>query len=295
MYPSKFEYIAVESIESALDALEKYDNAELIAGGQSLVPLQKTRSVSPDYLIDIGDIDELQYISDQEDTVEIGALARHVEVKEAESVQEHVYLFSECAGQIADAVVRNQGTFGGATAYADPNADYLPVLQAVNPDIELVGPNGKRTVPFNEFYIEGFTVDIADHELITKGHVPKLMTDTSDETAAVGSTYKKHAERSSDYAIVGVAAVIAINKAGVVLDTKLSVGSVGPLTRPTEAEVAIKRTTLTDDAITKAMAAVREAVAPDEDGTEGEYKKAMAGEFTKKALHTAYERAMEQL
>lgn len=294
MYPSQFEYIAVESVDDAVAALETYDDAALLAGGQSLVPDQKARLASPDRLIDIGAIDELQYVSEEETEIEIGALARHTEVERAEPAREHAFLISECAGQIADAVVRNQGTFGGATAYADPNADYLPVLQVLNPNIELVGPGGTRTVPFDEFYVEGFTVDMSDCELITKGHVPKLTTIAPDETAGVGSTYKKHSERSSDYAIVGVAVVVAVDAAGVVLDAKLSIGSAGPLTRPTDAEAAIEGTTLDDGAIAEATAAVREAVVPDADGAEEKYKKAMAGEFTEQALYTAYERAMEQ-
>lgn len=295
MYPSKFNYIDAESVDDAVDALKTHDHAELIAGGQSLVQLQKKRAKSPDQLIDINGIEELTQISETDSTVEIGALARHSEVADSALISENAYLFSECAGQIADAVVRNQGTFGGATAFADPNADYLPVLKAVNPDIELIGPDGKRTVSFDEFYHKGFTVDIADDELITKGCVPKLTTITPKETAAVGSTYKKHSERSSDYAIVGVAAVVAVDTAGVIVKAKLSIGSVGPLERPTDAETAVEGTTLTADALNEASAIAKETVTPNAADPEGAYKKAMAGEFTEKALQTAYKRATEQL
>jgi carbon-monoxide dehydrogenase medium subunit len=295
MYPSKFNYIAVDSVDGAVEALTTHKDAALIAGGQSLVQQQKKRAESPDNIVDINDIDELEDIVERDETVEIGALARHTAVKESSPVIEHASLFSECAGQIADAVVRNQGTFGGATAYADPNADYLPVLRAVNPDIEIVAPSGKRTVPFDEFYIEGFTVDLGDDELITRGHVPKLTTITPDDTAAVGSTYKKHAERSSDYAIVGVAAVVAVDTSAVVVDAKLSIGSAGPLVRPTDAEDAVEGTTLTHDALNTASAIARDAVEPDVVGPERKYKQAMAGTFTEKALQTAYERATEQL
>lgn len=293
MYPSEFEYVSVQSVDNAIRALEEYDNAELIAGGQSLVPLQKTRFASPDHLIDITDIDGLQYIRDDDDTVNIGALARHTEIQQAEPIKEQVYLFSECISQIADWPVRNQGTFGGTIAEADPDGDYLPVMQVLNPDIRLAGPDGERIVPFDEFFLGMFTVDMADEEIITGGHLPKLDTLLPDDAAAVGSTYKKHAERSGDYALVGVAATVAIDEDGQIIDTNLSVGAVGPLTQPTKAEAAVEGTTLTDESLAEAGAVVQETVSPDEEGPEGAYKKEMAGEFTERALRTAYTRAIE--
>jgi len=294
MYPSKFEHVPVQSIDDAITALEEYDDAELIAGGQSLVPLQKTRFASPDHLIDIGDIDELQYVEEADEAVRVGALATHTEIQQAPPIKTHAYLFSECIGQIADWPVRNQGTFGGTIAEADPSGDYLPVMQVLNPEIELTGPEGDRTVPFDEFYIGMFTVDMADAELVTGARIPKLET-VAPDAAAVGSTYKKHAERSGDYALVGVAAIIAVDADETVTDAKLSVGAVGPLTRAEEAEAAVEGTALDGDALDAAAAAVREAVLPDEEGSEGEYKEAMAGGFAERALQTAYDRATENL
>lgn len=295
MYPSKFEYVPVRSIDEAIATLEESDDAELIAGGQSLVPLQKTRFASPDRLIDITDIEELQYIEDDEDTIEVGALARHTEIERAEPIREHAYLFSECIGQIADWPVRNQGTFGGTVAEADPSGDYLPVLQVLDPEIGLIGPEGERTVPFEEFYIGMFTVDMEDEELITGARIPKLAAVAPDDAAAAGSTYKKHAKRSGDYALVGVAAIVAVDGDNEIVDARVSVGAVGPLTRPEEAESVVKGTTLDDESLAEAGAAVREAVLPDEEGPEGDYKEEMASEFAQRALQTAYDRATEQL
>lgn len=292
MYPSKFKHVPVESVKDAVTALQEYDDAELIAGGQSLIPLQKTRFASPEYLIDITNIDELEYIEANGDAVKVGALARHTEVQRAQPIKDHVYLFSECISQIADWPVRNQGTFGGTVAEADPSGDYLPVMQVLNPEITVAGPDGERTVPFEEFYIGMFTVDLEDEEIVTQVHLPKL---TASDTAAVGSTYKKHAERSGDYALVGVAAVVTIDADSQVTDVKLSVGAVGPLTRPEEAETLVEGTSLDDETLTAAGDAVREAVFPDEEGPEGDYKEDMAGEFAERALQTAYDRAMEEL
>jgi carbon-monoxide dehydrogenase medium subunit len=293
MYPSQFEHVPVDSVDDAIAALQEYDDGELLAGGQSLVPLQKTRFASPDHVIDITGINDLQYIKDVGDAVDVGALARHTELQHAQPITDHVYLFSECISQIADWPVRNQGTFGGTVAEADPSGDYLPVLQVLNPEITIRGPDEERTIAFDEFYVGMFTVDLADEELITHAHLPKLSP--SDEAIAVGSTYKKHAERSGDYAMVGVAAIVEVNADEVVTDARLSVGAVGPLTRPEEAETLVEGTDLSDDLLTEAGAAVREAVLPDEEGEEGDYKEAMAGEFTEQALETAYNRATESI
>lgn len=289
MYPSTFEHVAVETVPDALDALQTYDDAELLAGGQSLVPLQKTRLSSPDHLIDITGIEDLAYVKDAGEKIEIGALARHTEIQQSSLVQEHVQLFDESIRQIADWPVRNQGSFGGTVAEADPSGDYLPVMQVLNPEITIVGPDGERTVPFEEFYIGMFTVDLDDHELITKADLPKLTP--SEDGGAVGSTYKKHAERSGDYAFASVAAIVEVDADGIVTDTRLSVGAVGPLTRPEPAENVVEGTELGEDTLNEANAVVQEEVLPDEEGEEGDYKEAMAGAFTEQALEAAYERA----
>lgn len=293
MYPSTFEHVAVETVPNALDALQTYDDAELLAGGQSLVPLQKTRLSSPDHLIDITGIDDLAYVKDAGEEIEIGALARHTEIQQSSLIQKHVQLFDESISQIADWPVRNQGSFGGTVAEADLSGDYLPVLQVMNPEITIVGPDGERTVPFEEFYIGMFTVDLDDHELITKAYLPKLTP--SEDGGAVGSTYKKHVERSGDYAFASVAAIVEVDADGIVTDTRLSVGSVGPLTRPKPAETVVEGTELGEDTLNEANAVVQEEVLPDEEGEEGDYKEAMAGAFTEQALETAYERATADL
>lgn len=293
MYPSQFEHVPVDSVDDAIAALQEYDDGELLAGGQSLVPLQKTRFASPEHVIDITGISDLQYIEDVGGTVEVGALARHTEIQHAQPIMNHVYLFSECISQIADWPVRNQGTFGGTVAEADPSGDYLPVLQVLNPEITIQGPDEERTVSFDEFYDGMFTVDLDDEELITHAHLPKISP--SDEADSVGSTYKKHAERSGDYALVGVAAIVEVDTDGVVTDVRLSVGAVGPLVRPKDVETLVEGTDLNDDVLAEAGAAVREAVFPDEEGDEGDYKEAMAGEFAKQALETAYKRANESI
>jgi carbon-monoxide dehydrogenase medium subunit len=293
MYPSSFEYLEASSVQEAISLLEEHGDAELLSGGQSLIPLQKNRLANPEYLIDLNALGDLEYIEEDTDQIRLGALARHTAVQRHEAVQKHAPLFSEAISQIADQQVRNQGTVGGTVAEADPSGDYLPPFKLMNPDIVVTGPDDERVVPFEEFYLGMFTVDIEHTELITEVRLPKLEPDNS--AVAYGSTYQKHARRSGDYAIVGVAVITSVDEDGTIVDAQIAVGSVGPLYRSTEAETAVEGTVLTDDALDTAGEVASDAAEPDEVGREGRYRKRMAGEFTKRALRTAYDRAKEGL
>lgn len=291
MYPSPFEYVSVDSVSEAISQLQDLEDAELLAGGQSLIPLQKMRLAAPDYVIDMNGIEELEYIEDGDSVVRVGALARHTAIERHPSVRERVFLFSECISQIADQQVRNQGTMGGTVAEADPSGDYFPPLKLLNPEIVIEGPDGERTVDFEEFYIGMFTVDLDDRELLTEVRLPKLTP--ASGAVSVGSAYEKHAERSGDYAIVGEAAIVHVDDDGTIVDANLAVGAVGPLFRAEAAEDVVEGTTLGEDTLAEVETIVSEAATPDEGGVEGEYKKSMAGTFAKRALQSAYDRALE--
>jgi carbon-monoxide dehydrogenase medium subunit len=293
MYPSTFEYLEASSVPEAISLLEEHEGAELLSGGQSLVPLQKNRLANPEYLIDLNPITALEYIEETSDDIRLGALARHTAVERHEAVREHVPLFSEAISQIADQQVRNQGTVGGTVAEADPSGDYLPPFKLLDPEIVVTGSDGERAVPFEEFYLGMFTVDMEHAELITEIRLPKL--EPADGAVAYGSTYRKHARRSGDYAIVGVAAIVSVNEDREVVDADVAVGSVGPLFRATDVEAVVEGTTLDDADLDAASEAVVEVAEADEGGREGRYRERMAGEFTKRALRTAYERATENL
>lgn len=293
MYPASFDYLRASSVAEAVSLLEAHDDAELLSGGQSLVALQKNRLSTPGHLIDLNPIEELEYVTDHDDHVRLGALARHDTVQHHEAVREGAFLFSEAISQIADQQVRNQGTVGGTVAEADPAGDYFPPLKLLNPTVVVTGPDGERTVPFEDFYLGMFTVDLGHAELITEVRLPKLSP--ADGAAAVGSTYKKHARRSGDYAIAGVAAIVHVDDDGTVVDANVAVGSVGPLFRAEAAETAVEGTTLDEEALDAAEDAVLDAAMADEEGPEGRYREQMAATFTRRALRTAYDRATEEL
>lgn len=290
MYPSSFEYHEATSISDAISLLEEHEQAELLSGGQSLIPLQKNRLANPEHVIDLNSIEDLEYIKEGSDDIRLGALARHTAVQHHEAVREHGFLFSEAISQIADQQVRNQGTVGGTIAEADPSGDYLPPFRLLNPDVVVTGPDGERVVPFEAFYLGMFSVDMEHEELVTEVRLPKLKP--VEGASAFGSTYKKHAERSGDYAIVGVAAIVHTDDNGAVVDADIAVGSVGPLFQAKEAEDAVMGTSLDDDTLEAASKAARDAATADEMGREGKYREQMTGVFTKRALETAYDRAM---
>lgn len=292
MYPSQFEYIAANSVDDAISLLSKHDNAEILAGGQSLVPLQKTRFASPDQLIDITGIDALRYVEETTDEICIGALTSHTVIQNAAPVTASLELFSECISQIADWQVRNQGTFGGTVVEADPAGDYMPVLKVTNPEFTIAGPDGTRTTTFEEFYLGMLTVDLEEAEIVTEGRFSKLEPD--EKGHAIGSSYKKYAKRSGDYAIAGVAAILEITDEGTIDDARVSIGAVGPLERLRETEALVEGTDLSERVLADAAASAKESVIPDDDGLDGDYQRAMAGEFTKRALESAYARAQDE-
>ncbi|WP_336361511.1 FAD binding domain-containing protein [Haladaptatus sp. ZSTT2] len=290
MYPSEFKYLAAESVDDALTLIADHEFAEILAGGQSLIPLQKERLAMPDYVIDISEIAELDYIEETADEIRLGAVTTHTTAEESELVREHVFIFSECISKIADRLVRNRGTVGGTVVEADPDGDYMPVMKLLNPDVVVTGPDGERVIPFSEFYIGMFTVDIEEDELLTEVRLPKLPL--LPEAAGVGSTYKKHVNRSGDYAIVGVAALVHVDDDGSIIDARVTIGSVGPLLTSEGAADAVVGTKLDEASLEAAADAVEAEVMPDQEGRLGAYKRAMAGEFTQQALRTAYERAL---
>jgi hypothetical protein len=195
--------------------------------------------------------------------------------------------------QIADWQVRNQGTVGGTIVEADPSGDYFPVLTLLDPEIVVEGPDGRRELPFSDFYLGMFTVDLDHEELVTEACFEKITP--VDGAAAFGSTYAKHAARSGDYAIVGEAAIVHVDDDATIVNADLAVGAVGPLFRAEEAEGIVEGTTADDDVLEAAADAVRERAEPDAEGREGAYKKDMAGVFAKRAIRTAYDRATEAL
>jgi carbon-monoxide dehydrogenase medium subunit len=198
--PAAFSYRRATSVDEVLDLLAEHgDDAKLLAGGHSLLPLMKLRFAAPELLVDLAALDELRYVRLAGDTIEIGALARYHDLHNDIVLAEHAPLLAHAAGVIGDPQVRHRGTIGGSIVHADPAGDLPAAILASDAVLVVRGPNGTRQIPAAEFFLGPFTTPVRPDELLTEIRVP-AQTD-------LGWGYQKFTRRAIDWAIVGVAAV----------------------------------------------------------------------------------------
>jgi carbon-monoxide dehydrogenase medium subunit len=198
--PAAFSYRRAASVEEAIALLTEYgDDAKLLAGGHSLLPLMKMRFAAPEVLIDLGTLDALRYVRRSGDTIEIGALTRYHDLNVDGVLAEHAPLLAHAAGVIGDPQVRHRGTIGGSIAHADPAGDLPAAVLASDGVLVVRGPNGTREIPAGEFFLGPFTTPLEPDELLTEIRVPRQ--------TGVGWGFEKFTRRAIDWAIVGVAAV----------------------------------------------------------------------------------------
>jgi carbon-monoxide dehydrogenase medium subunit len=200
MIPTAFDYEVAESADHAISLLGEHgEDAKLLAGGHSLLPLMRLRLAAPTMLVDIGRLRDLSYVRDGGDHVAVGALTTHEEAHFSELLQRECPILAHAAGEVGDPQVRHRGTVGGSAAHADPASDLPTVLLALDADLVVHGPGGDRTVPARDFWKGIFESELGPQDLLTEIRVPKL--------AGAGWNYQKFHPRAQDWAIVGVAAV----------------------------------------------------------------------------------------
>jgi aerobic carbon-monoxide dehydrogenase medium subunit len=219
MIPAPFDYEVAETVEHAVSLLGEREEAKLLAGGHSLLPLLRLRAVRPSLLVDVGRIDGLSYVRDAGDSIAIGALTRHHDVASDPLLEEHNPLVAHVAGLIGDPQVRHRGTIGGSLAHGDPASDLPAVLLALDGEVDLAGPDGSRTVAARDFFTGVFQTAAGPQDVLTEVRVPKL---TGDH----GWSYQKFRRRAQDWATVGVAAVAKRTNGGV-SDAAIALVSMG--------------------------------------------------------------------
>ncbi|HEU5158559.1 MAG TPA: xanthine dehydrogenase family protein subunit M [Streptosporangiaceae bacterium] len=198
MIPATFTYRRAESADHAVVLVGEHgDEAKLLAGGHSLLPLMKMRLAVPEVVVDIGRVRELSFIRDLGDTVAIGALTRHHDLENSALLTRELPLLAHAAGQVGDPQVRHRGTIGGSLAHGDPASDLPAVVLALEATLVARGPGGTREIPAAEFYQDLFETALEPDELLTEIRVPK--------PAAAGWSFQKFTKRAIDWAIVGVA------------------------------------------------------------------------------------------
>jgi carbon-monoxide dehydrogenase medium subunit len=198
--PAAFEYERADSADEALALLAEHgDEAKLMAGGHSLLPLMKLRLAVPSVVVDIGRLSDLSYIREDGDVIAIGALTRHREIETSDLLKAHLPLLAHATAHVGDPQVRHRGTLGGALSHGDPAADHPAVLLALGGELVIRGPQGERRVPADEFFTGFLETALAPDELLTEVRIPKA--------TGAGWSFQKFNRRAQDWAIVGVAAV----------------------------------------------------------------------------------------
>ena len=209
MIPAAFDYERATTVDDAIGRLVRHgDDAKLLAGGHSLLPLMKLRLAAPAMLIDIGRLADLSYVREDGDRVVVGALTRHRDLEISEVLQSHVPLLARVAGQIGDPQVRHRGTIGGSIAHGDPASDLPAACLALDATFTAVGPKGTRSIPATGFFRGFLETDLQPDEVLTEISVDKM--------DGAGWSFQKFNRRAQDWAIVGVAAVTG-PRAGIAL------------------------------------------------------------------------------
>lgn len=282
MIPAAFDYATPSSVDEAIAMLQQHgDEAKILAGGHSLLPLMKLRLAAPGILIDLGKVPDLAYVRDGGDHVAIGPMTTEYMLESSDLVQQRLPLLSTAAGMVGDMQVRNRGTIGGSLAHADPASDMPTVITALRGEIVARGPGGERTIAAREFFQDIWTSALEPDEVITEIRVPYGQGQPFH-------AYEKFRQRASDWAIVGVAVSVerrngTVDRASVVLT---NVGTT-PIVA-TAVEDALAGQEASGNAIQQASELAAEGLDPSPElKASPDYKRHLARVLTRRALTSA--------
>ena len=280
MIPAAFEYHRPTTLDEAVDLLSRTDDAKVLAGGHSLLPAMKLRLAQPRTIVDLGRVAGLSYIREQGNRIAIGAMTTHFAIESSELLHQKCPLLAEIAGHIGDVQVRNRGTIGGAVVHADPAADWPAGVLALEAELEMAGPSGRRTVRAADFFVELMQSAVQPNEILCELRVP-----VTSKTVA----YVKFAQKASGFAIAGVAAVVRPG------DRTVAIGVTGVAPKPyraTAVEKSLRGKELTDETIRNAAAKAAEGVEPLSDiHASAEFRAHLAQVNCRRALELALRRA----
>jgi carbon-monoxide dehydrogenase medium subunit len=289
MYPASFEYARAESVEHAIALLREYgEEARLLAGGASLIPLMKLRLASPSHLVDIGRLDELRGVRRENGAFVIGALTRHVELERHAELRAALPIVHDAARDIGDPQVRNVGTIGGSLAECDPAGDWAPVLLALGGAVRVQGSGGERTIAATELFVDAYTTALGPDELIAAVRLPL-------PEGRFGAAHLKIERRAGDYAIANCSVALRLDEGGRCQSIGIGLGGVGlhPL-RVTAAEALLSGQALSEPLLEEATRAVVDCTESygDARGSEA-YRRHLGGVMFRRALDVARRRAGE--
>ncbi len=288
LIPASFDYVVAKSVSEAVSLLAQHgDEAKILAGGQSLIPILRFRLAGPSVLIDINRIPDMEYIQEADGVLHIGALTREVELDQSSFIRTRYPILYDTAKVIADPVVRSWATVGGNIAHADPANDHPATMLALHANVVVVGPEGQRIIPIDEFFTDSaFETTLKPNEVLTEIRIPALAERT-------GSAYLKLERKVGDYAIAGAAVCVTLDSQDVVTQASIALTNSAPYPlRARAAEQALIGKTLDAAAIRAAADAAAQEAQPSSD-TRGpaEYKRAMVHTLCVRALEKALARA----
>lgn len=274
MIPVAFDYVRAGSADEAVALLAEHgEDAKLLAGGHSLLPLMKLRLATPAVLVDVGRVRDLSYVRDGGDHVAIGALTRHRDLETSPLLAEHVGVLARAASFVGDPQVRHRGTLGGSLAHGDPASDLPAVVLALGGTLVARGPAGERTIAADDFFTGFLETALAPDELLTEVRLPKV--------GGAGWSFRKFTRRAQDWAIVGVAAVVDPGGIGT------GVGLVNMDSRPVRA-AATEAAVTAGASAAEAAALAAEGLEPPADGNASTaYRRHLANVLVRRALEDA--------
>jgi carbon-monoxide dehydrogenase medium subunit len=286
--PAPFEYERATSVDGAIASLVRLgDEARIIAGGHSLLPMMKLRLANPEHLIDINDLHELRFIREEGDELRIGALTRHVDLLKSDVLAGHYPLFRDAEHVIADPVVRNRGTIGGSLCQADAAEDLSAVCAAAKASVVIRSADGDRVVAMDDFHVGPYMTAVGEGELLTEVRL-RLRP-------GAGSAHEKVERRAGDWAIAGASAAVWMD-GGTITEAGIALSAVGLTTiHLHRAEELLKGQRASEELFAQAAAIASEDCSPGADGRGPiDYKRHLVGVLTHRALRRATARALHQ-
>ena len=287
MYPAEFEYFSPRTVDEALELLTRYgEDAKILAGGQSLLPMMKLRIAGPRYLVDVNRIEALAGLTRVGDRLVMGALCRHADIAASPIVREYLPIMWDAANLTADVQVRNRGTVAGSLAHADPAGDWPAALMALDTHVTIAGPDGIRAVPLLDFIVDSYTTLLGANEMVTEVSV-------AIPRQPGGGAYVKFEKRAGDFAVASVGVQIELDEREHCRAVAVALGALGPTPlRARGAESLLQGTSASDDLIDDATRLVQQEAQPFDD-TRGSvaYKRHLAGVLFRRAFAAAMDRA----
>jgi aerobic carbon-monoxide dehydrogenase medium subunit len=283
--PSAFTYHAPQTLAEALDLVATLDNARVLAGGQSLMPMMNYRVVQPEHLIDLGRVPELSFIEANADGLAIGAMTTQRTIERNAIVQKNCPLLIDALFHVGHQQTRNRGTIGGSLCHLDPSAELPVTACALDAVLTAASKAGRRKIAFADFPASYLTSSLAPDEIL-------VQIDFGKWPRRTGSAFEEYAVRPADFAIVSIAVVVAMGDGDIITEARFAAGGIAPVpTRLTTVEALLKGERLSTALIERAAAAAAALPAEGDDMNPSEYRQELAGHLTQRALTKAIERA----